>query len=168
MATRIEIADSIFSCIDELRHPTYPTGPTARNSTDARTVATGFQGYGLSILEQCEEFRHDWRHVCRDRVCDWRGKYPSQFSPTWLEIMWRSPHGLPQLRDGRILVPREEWSEERNSSGVHNGWNSRFEGRASGGSDRLRWFCDFQRGHRVLSEDAVWKLAQWAKTGLYE
>lgn len=70
MATRIEIADSIFSCIDELRHPTYPTGPTARNSTDARTVATGFQGYGLSILEQCEEFRHDWRHVCRDRVCD--------------------------------------------------------------------------------------------------
>lgn len=77
--------------------------------------------------------------------------------------MSRSPHGLPRLRDGHILVPREEWPQERNSGGVHNGWNSRFEGRASGGSDRLRWFCDFQRGHRVLSEDAVWKLAQWEK-----
>lgn len=77
--------------------------------------------------------------------------------------MWKSPHGLPQLSDGQILVPRKEWSQKRNSSGVHNGWDSRFEGRASGGSDRLRWFCDFQRGHRVLSEDAVWKLAQWGK-----
>lgn len=57
------------------------------------------------------------------------------------------------LRDV-FLVPGEERSQEWNSGGVHNGWNPRFKGRASGGGDRLRWFCDFQCGHRVLSQDA--------------
>lgn len=53
---------------------------------------------------------------------------------------------------------------------MHNWWDSRFEGGASGGSNRLRRFCDFQRGHRVLPEDAVGKLAQRGKKkeGLYE